>query len=119
MGQAFISEDRDKVVDDPVVVRTYSERIKLMNWEWDKLIKFHTEKAHWYNEACKHYEFQRSTRYYYHLPGCKYDSTKCLHTAEGKVLRSSEDILEECRWFYKDLYNKPPHLEANDKDLQW
>ena len=116
---ALITQARDKVHNDRHVVHYYSEKLKVMQLEREDMVKFHTEKALWYNTARKHHESNRSTRYYFQLPGCKYDAIKQLHSEDGKVVNSSKKILHECQSFYTKLYQQVPHPEAQNKDLQW
>ena len=90
-----------------------------MQWERDEIAEVHTVKFRNFKAARKHYESNRSTRYYFRLPGCKYDCIKRLQSPEGTILESSSRILNECHRFYSSLYNKPCHPEALNEDLQW
>ena len=59
------------------------------------------------------------TKYYYRLPGCRYDSIKSLWVNEELTVSSSNDILQECHRFYSNLYNKPFNPNAKVENLQW
>ena len=115
---AAITQARDKVVNNRPAVHHYSNRLKLMQWEREEIVRFHTEQARWYKLAKKHYESNRSTRYYFQLPGCRYDAIKWLKTQQGETIHSSQQILQECHSFYTKLYKQTPHEEALNEDLQ-
>ena len=114
-----VSQARDNVSNTPIMVRNYSQKLKLLQIERDELIMCHTQKSRQYNTARKHYEMNRSTHYYFKLPGCKYDSVKALKLDDGTVTTDTKQILNLCKDFYNNLYNKVPHPMSNDEDLKW
>ena len=114
-----LTQARDKVQGDIPRVKVYTEQIRLLQVERDELISSSNQQKRWYNAARKHYELNRPTKYYYRLPGSKYDSIKRLQDENGQIVTDSGKILDTCHRFYSNLYRKKPHPEANDEDLQW
>ena len=110
---------RDRVVQQPEVVKSYSAKIKLLQIERDELIQSKNRQEYLFNVARKHYESNRSTKYYYRLPGCRYDSIKRLKVDDNTEDTSSKGILQECHKFYSELYNKVPHPNSKNEDSQW
>ena len=100
-------------------IHSYSEKLALLQWECDEIVSFRTQQARDYKAARKHYESNHSTRYYFQLPGCKYDAIKSLFNDQGEVIHSYTEILQQCHKFYSKLYTKTPHREADDENLQW
>ena len=114
-----VTELRDKSARNPSLIQYYAEKVKMLQIERDDLITSRNKKARDYNIARKHYESNRPTKYYYRLPGTKYDDIKQLRNKEGQLVSDSKSILTECHNFYGNLYTKKPHPLAMDEDLQW
>ena len=114
-----VAKAREMSRNSPEVVRAYTQQLKLLQIERDELIMNYTERSLKFNVAQKHYESNRSTKYYFQLPGCKYDSTKRFQLDSGETITGTEAILEHSKQFYENLYNKEPHKEANSEDLKW
>ena len=67
---------RDNVQFNPPLVQSYTARIALMQMERDELVSARNRKSLEFKIARKHYESNRPTKYYYRLPGTKYDDIK-------------------------------------------
>ena len=115
----IIANARDRVSQNPELVRCYSEKLKLMQTERDELISHHSIRERQFNYARKHYELNRPTRYYFRIPGSKFDSIKRLENDDHTLVTDTKGILSKCHSFYSQLYNKKPHPLAQDEDLQW
>ena len=74
-------------------------------------------QARAYKAARKYFYNGRSSKYYFRLPGRKYDHIKQIRNNAGRILTDSADILHESARFYEKLYTKPPHIRANDSTL--
>ena len=44
---------------------------------------------------------------------------KRVLSSTGNLVENSTQVLIECRKYYKELYNKTPHPQSQDEDLQW
>ena len=44
---------------------------------------------------------------------------KRVLSSTGNLVENSTQVLIECRNYYKELYNKTPHPQSQDEDLQW
>ena len=109
---------RDRVSTNGDLARVYTEKIQLMQIERHELISARSQEAREFNIARKYYQSNRPTKYYYRLPGTKYDAIKMLDTQRGRV-HSMQEILTECKEYYSELYRKVPHPRANEEELQW
>ena len=105
---------RDSATLDPDRVVQYSHKLKLLQIEREEVVFYASRQDRLFNTACKNYEFNRSTRYYFKLPGCKYDSIKRLQLESGVLVDTDPDILKECHQFYNKLYTKPQWSHDND-----
>ena len=114
-----LTEARDKAAVDSGAVKSYSHKIQYMQLEREELVAFHTQRARNFNMARKHYETNRPTKYYYRLPGCKYDAIKRLVNNQGHEILDTAGILTECKSYYNSLYNKVPHPDVFNEDLQF
>ena len=98
---------RDISACDPVKVLQYSHKLKLLQIEREEIVSHASRQDRLFCTAHRAYEFNRPTRYYFRLPGCKYDSIKQLRLDNGSLVTSDSDILKECHSFYNKLYTKP------------
>ena len=114
-----VSTARDNVVNNPDLVRHYSEQLRLMQIERDEILYSHTDMARKFKAARKHYEMNRSTHYYYKLPGSKYDAIKQINDSEGNLIQGTQTVLPHCYKFYSDLYRQKPHPQAQDEEIRW
>ena len=110
---------RDQAHPNQQLVNSYTAKISYMQIERDQLVSTHHKQSRDFKLAWAHYESNRPTKYYYKLPGVKYDAIKSLKNASGIILEDSKAILKECHEYYNKLYTRKPHENAFDEDLQW
>ena len=113
-----VEQYRDNFVTDPIQVRHYTEQVKFLQIELYDEVSFICKDSRDYNTARKVYETNRPTKYYFRLPGCRYDCIKKLVSEDGTELYSTSGILKECQKFYQGLYTKPKHPEAFNELLR-
>ena len=90
-----------------------------MQIERDELVSIRNKKARDFNVARSHFDSNRPTKYYYRLPGTKYDAIKRLRQENGTIITATQDILQECHDYYSKLYRKIPDVDAHNETLQW
>ena len=86
------------------VTQKYTDQINLLQLELEEVHEYSNLLCKEYNTARKCYESNRCTRYYFRVPGKKYDEIKCIQTPWGTVVDKDVDILKTCYKFYHTLY---------------
>ena len=111
------------------VINAYEERLPLEKEEYDLLEKSRSEleektleriqgvmfrsKVKWFEEG------ERNTKYFYSLEKTRYNAKTCYKMINrmGIEIESPEEILEEQRLFYEELYQKDPAVQFTWKNL--
>ena len=112
VAQAVI--ERDTHSDHPDLVAHYSTKVKFLQIELQDAFQAEYAKKRKYNVARKYYQNGRSSRYYFRLPGRKYDSIKKIQNSEGVIISDSQEILDTTVKFYKSLYTQEQIPGQND-----
>ena len=82
----------DSYASNPDKLVYYSHRLQLMQIEREEIVSYTSQQDRFFNTARQAYEFNHSTRYYFKLPGCKYDPIKRLQLDDGTFVYKDFDI---------------------------
>ena len=107
---------RDTMTHDPYKVQFYKDKVQSLQEQLDQTFFKLNNKARQLQDAQKHYESNRCTKFYFTQPGRKNDAIKCLFNKQGDRVFEPKGILYECKQFYDSLYKQPN--VAIDSDVQ-
>ena len=110
--------DRDRFLGrNEDLASHYSSKVAFLQIELNDVFEAQNALARQYYAARKYYCWERSNKYFFSLPGKKYDTIKYLRTPQGSWVKDSQELLEEGTRFYTQLYTKEAAPRQEDPKL--
>ena len=109
-------QQRDNACHNVDLMQHYANKVNFLQIELDDVFQAENAKLRAYHTARKYFENERSTKYYFHTPGKKYDSIKRLITPQGYVVTDTQEILSMCVKHYSKVYTQSV-VSTNDVSL--
>ena len=111
-------QERDSHSDDKDMITHYTSKVNFLQIELNDVYIAANAKQRAFNEARKYFQNERSSKYYFRLPGKKYDSIKRLVTPQGHLVTDTSQILDRCVDRYSKLYTQEPNRNIDETMLQ-